>query len=236
MMPPTEKDPLPPSYTDSLQPTATSSSSRTPSLLDQLTLVRATHIRSTVHTHILPLITQQAALGLSQTTLALLPSDIPLPAPQEKNEFSFDTATPDAQKVEVIGFSSDDAPTIVRLEGQLNRTEFWRPQVVIDELERRLSEELNANAGLVNPSQSEQESQARQSKPKRSLLDRMSGRGPEVPSPGGHPEVGLRQDEAFGRILVKVRLEDISLRTVNDFGLYDTMSKQCVIVRVDARC
>jgi hypothetical protein len=39
-----------------------------------------------------------------------------------------------------------------------------------------------------------------------------------------------------GMVLVEARLEEICLRTVTDFGLYDTMSRQCVIVRIDARC
>ena len=62
---------------------------------------------------------------------------------------------------------------------------------------------------------------------------------PEERSPSGNPEVGTRAvevDRNSGLVLVRARLEDISLRTVNEFGLYDTMSKQCVIVRVDARC
>lgn len=37
-------------------------------------------------------------------------------------------------------------------------------------------------------------------------------------------------------VMVKARLEEICLRTVSDFGLYDTISKQCVIIKVDAQC
>jgi len=230
-----EKDAFPPSYTDSLHPLPTASSSvpRGQSILDQLTLVRAQHIRTIITDYILPHITQQAALGLSQSIIALLPSDIPLPAPEEKSEFSFDTSTADAQRVELIGFSSDQSPEIIRLEGQLNTTEFWRPQVVV-ELERRLKEELNANERLRPRSPIKEE--APQSQPKRSFFSRVSGRGPEVPSPSGNPEVGVRQVDIAGQVLVNVRLEEICLRTVNEFGLYDTMSKQCVVVRVDARC
>ncbi|KAF2687822.1 hypothetical protein K458DRAFT_295519 [Lentithecium fluviatile CBS 122367] len=230
-----EKDTLPPSYTESLHSHPTgSSSSRGQSILDQLTLVRAQHLRAIIIQHILPLVEQQAAYGIAQTIIALVPSDIPLPAPEEKNEFSFDTVS-DSQKVEVIGFASDESPKIVRLEGQLNKTEFWRPQVVIDDLERRLREELNASERL-RPRSSVEAARPQQQQPKRSFFDRVSGRGPEVPSPSGNPEVGVRQVDTSGLVLVKVRLEEICLRTVNDFGLYDTMSKQCVIIRVDARC
>jgi hypothetical protein len=34
---------------------------------------------------------------------------------------------------------------------------------------------------------------------------------------------------------VACRLEEICLRTVSEFGLYDTMTKQCVIVKADAK-
>ena len=42
-----------------------------------------------------------------------------------------------------------------------------------------------------------------------------------MPSPSGNPEVGVRQVDIAGQVLVNVRLEEICLRTVNEFGLYD---------------
>lgn len=45
-------------------------------ILDSLTTVRATHIQSTVNTHIYPLIEKRAERGLSQTVLALIPSNV----------------------------------------------------------------------------------------------------------------------------------------------------------------
>jgi hypothetical protein len=228
-----EKDALPPSYTETLHslPTGSASSSRGQSILDQLTLVRAQHIRTIITNHILPHISQRAAQGLAKSIIALLPSDIPVPAPEEKNEFSFDTTN--AQSVELIGFSSDESPKVITLEGQLNKTEFWRTQAVTEELERRLGEELNAREGLA-PKTPEKE--VPQKQPKRSFFNKVTGRGPEVPSPSGNPEVGVKQVDTTGQVLVKVRLEELCLRTVNEFGLYDTLSKQCVVVRVDARC
>lgn len=77
-------DNLPPSYTDSLRPqlTANSSASHGQSLLDTLTLTRASTIRSTIHTHVLPTITSRAALGIPQSVLVLLPSGAPFPHPR----------------------------------------------------------------------------------------------------------------------------------------------------------
>ena len=38
-----------------------------------------------------------------------------------------------------------------------------------------------------------------------------------------------------GQVGVKAGLEEICLRTTNEFGLYDTLGRLCVVVRVDAR-
>jgi hypothetical protein len=235
-----DKDTLPPSYTESTGQTHAPFRSNLPrgqALLDQLTLTRTTHIQSIINTHILPLVETQASFGIAQTTIAMLPSDIPLPAIAEKSEFSFDTA--DTKQVEVVGFSSEEEPKVVRLEGQMNRTEFWRVQAVIEELERVLRESLNASAYLrspTRPGRSEFEEVVKQSS-RRSLLSRvMPSLGSDKKSASGNPEVGVRQMDNVGLVLVKARVEEICLRTVSEFGLYDTMNRQCVIVRVDARC
>ncbi|CAO2654224.1 Nn.00g109570.m01.CDS01 [Neocucurbitaria sp. VM-36] len=233
-----EKDSLPPPYSETYT-TRTISTSRGQNILDQLTLTRAHHIQSVIDTHIIPLVEAQASYGIAQTTIAMLPSDIPLPVPEEKSEFSFDTG--DSKAVEVIGYSSQDEPKVVRLEGMMNRTEFWRPQAVIVELERVLRESLNASSYLRSPTSAARlgrsEFEAPLQQPRRNFLSRLvPSLGPEERSPSGNPEVGTKQLDYGGLVLVKVRLEEICLRTVNEFGLYDTMSKQCIIIRVDARC
>lgn len=119
----------------------------------------------------------------------------------------------------------------------MNRTEFWRPQVVIEELERVLSAKLNKSPNLVAPRRSRASEFKIQQAPRRNFLSRLvPSMGPEQRSHSGNPEVGVRPVEGMGMVLVKARLEEISLRTVTEFGLYDTISKQCVIIRVDARC
>jgi hypothetical protein len=233
-----EKDTLPPSYSESTSQTHAPFRSNTPrgqALLDQLTLTRTTHIQSIINTHILPLVETQASFGIAQTTIAMLPSDIPLPPIEEKSEFSFDTAN--TKQVEVIGFSSEEEPKIVRLEGQMNRTEFWRVQAIIEELERLLRESLNASAYLRSPTRPGRSEFEEVKQPKRSLLSRMMpSLGSEKKAASENSEVGGRQMENVGLVLVKARLEEICLRTLSEFGLYDTMAKQCVIIRVDARC
>lgn len=232
------KDALPPSYNESTGQSNAPFRSNTPrgqALLDQLTLTRSTHIQNMIDTHILPIVESQASFGIAQTTIAMLPSDIPLPAIEEKSEFSFDTSS--TKPVEVIGFSSEEEPKVVRLEGQMNRTEFWRVQAIIEELERALRERLNASAILRNPTRPISEFEGSTKTPRRTLLSRvMPSLGPERRSASGNPEVGVKPMDNAGLVLVKARLEELCLRTVNEFGLYDTLARQCVIVRVDARC
>lgn len=247
-----EKDPLPPSYSESQglgssrihSSSSTSITNRGQSLLDQVTLTRATQIKSIIETAVLPLVEEQASYGIAQTTIALLPSDIPLPVVEEKSEFSFSNDT--SKAIEIIGFTSELEPKIVRLEGHMNRTEFWRVQAVVTDLERVLRESLNASPVLRSPTSPTRERRfdswptGEQMSTRRNLLSRViPSLGPEQRSPGVNPEVGLRKavdGNEVGLVLVKARLEEICLRTVNEFGLYDTMNKQCIIVRVDARC
>ncbi|RMZ73666.1 hypothetical protein GMOD_00009414 [Pyrenophora seminiperda CCB06] len=258
---PSEKDShLPPPYSEHIptSSSSSSSSSRNHTLLNQLSTTRTRQIHNVLTTHVIPLIEERATYGIAQTTLALLPSDISLPAVvPEKSEFSFDnnTTSDSAPPVQVIGFTSEDEPKVVRLEGQMNRTEFWRSQAVIEELEQVLSRSLNKSpvlTGTVPPPQLDDDdddddddgraedviiSSTRQSTKRRTLLSRvMPSLGPEMPSPSGNPEVGVRRRDSASMVVVKARLEEICLRTVSDFGLYDTLSKQCVIIRVDARC
>ncbi|KAF1945822.1 hypothetical protein EJ02DRAFT_500512 [Clathrospora elynae] len=241
-----EKHSLPPPYSEYTSPQhqwSTMPSSRGQTLLEQVALTRTHHIHSIIETHIIPLIEQRATYGIAQTTIALLPSDITLPVAPEKSEYkSFDSSKP--KPVEVIGFSSsDEEPTLVRLEGQLNSTEFWRSHTVVVELERLLGESLNANPLLrtsspndgVEKKSNNEQLPTRQAR--RSLLSRvMPSLGPELRSPSGNPEVGVSQLENTERVLIQVRLEEMCLRTLSDFNLYDTISKQCVFIRVDARC
>ncbi|KAF2445989.1 hypothetical protein P171DRAFT_520689 [Karstenula rhodostoma CBS 690.94] len=234
-----EKDHLasPPSYTDSLRPqltssTSTSSSAPGQSLLDTLTLTRATTIRSAIHTSILPLLSSRAAMGLPSTVLALLPSDIPLPPPPEKNEFSFDGyagagKAEDAVKV-IAEDGGEDAVEAVRLSGEANSGAFWRVPTVVEELERGLRDVLTDGRGGA-PAVVREVGEAKK-KEKRGIFGRRKVEKVEDSAAVGGGE------GAGDKVAVRVRVEEICLRTTNEFGLYDTMNRQCVVVRVDAGC
>lgn len=227
----------PPSYTDSLRPqltSTTSASSSAPgqSLLDTLTLTRATTIRSAIHTSILPLLSSRAAMGLPSTVLALLPSDIPLPPPPEKNEFSFAgyagaEKAEDAVKV-IAGDSGEEAVEAVRLRGDGNTSAFWRVPGVVEELEKGLRDVLNDGRGGA-PVVVREVGEAKK-KEKRGLFGRRKEEKAEESAAVG-------AGEGFGdQVAVRARVEEVCLRTTNEFGLYETMNRQCVVVRVDAGC
>ncbi|USP75240.1 hypothetical protein yc1106_02514 [Curvularia clavata] len=246
-------DSPPPPYSTYSPPPRKPSASNDHTILGQLSTTRTHHIHSVVENDILPIIHQRTAYGIAQTTIALLPSDIPLPALDEKPDSRFlatDSKDDDSNSIQVIGFASDTEPNVVRLTGQMNRTEFWKSPAVIHELEVMLSESLNPSPTSTDSSMEDakerggggggvgNESVESSSRPsRRKLLARvMPSMGPEQRSPSNNPEVGVRQVRTAGTVAIKARLEEICLRTLSDFGLYDTMSKQCVVVQVDAQC
>jgi hypothetical protein len=229
-----EKHDLPPSYSETPVFSPSSNTNRGQQILDQLTLARTHHIRSVIESHIIPLVEQQASYGISQTIIAMIPSDVPLPPIAEKSEFSFDT---DSKSVEVVGFSSDQEPKVVRLEGNMNRTEFWRPQTVVVELERALREILSTSThfNLAGTAQMGSEPKPRQQS-KRSFLGKMVGSTKrEGKLPIENSGIVAGQLPGGGSVLVAAKLEWLSLRTLSEFGLYDTMARQCIIIQVDAR-
>ncbi|PVI07520.1 hypothetical protein DM02DRAFT_512713 [Periconia macrospinosa] len=231
-----EKEAFPPSYSESI--TSSTAQPRHQNLVNHLTTVRTTHILTVIDSHILPLVEQQAAYGISETNIALLPSDVSLPTKsKEKSEFSFDNDDDAEKKIEIIGFSSDEVPKLVQLEGQMNKTEFWRAPGVIQDMEERLRGKLNAAAATAAVSSTQTAPSSAADTPravsKRGFLGKLANVIEQEKR--SSPFAGGTGKEA-GRVMVKVRLEEICLRTVNEFGLYDTLSKPCVMVRVDARC
>ncbi|EMD97138.1 hypothetical protein COCC4DRAFT_32606 [Bipolaris maydis ATCC 48331] len=238
-------------------------SSPSPSILDQLNTTRTQHIESVVDTYILPLIHQRITYAMATTTLALLPSDTSL-APTKSDASSSSSfpqdapsSSSDSNSIQVLGFASDTSPPhLIHLSGPINSTEFWKLPTVLHELETVLTARLNPHSTAptdppsyrdttLSPTATGGRSASVQAPSprfsRRNLLARvMPSLGPEQASPGNNPEVGVRQvDSAISgtsMVMVKARLEEICLRTVSDFGLYDTISKQCVIIKVDAQC
>ena len=128
--------------------------------------------------------------------------------------------------MQVLGFADEETPTVVRLTGEVNSTGFWRQAAVVEELRVQLSGVLNEGREEIRLPEVRQE----ENKKKRGIFGR-KGKGVERAEVG--VEVGV---EGEGKVGVKVGVEEICLRTTSEFGLYDTLSRVCVVVRVEARC
>jgi hypothetical protein len=249
----------PPSYDDIISdkessrypPSEKSPSAFTPStstgggqgLVDTLTSVRAKHIRSVVDSEIYPLISDRASQGLSKSTFALIPSNVV----SETSPHDLG-CTQESQGPEIIGLANDDDEDVseIRLQGNLNRFEFWRQPDVVKELALVLRDRLSSSSRLLDellppppptPPEPRHVPTPEPSKA-RSFLGRSKASSSSSVSKQNvvAPQPVVMQEERRSNVDVKVDLEEICLRTMSDFGLYETISRPVVIVRVDARC
>jgi len=209
-------------------------------ILDQLTTVRAQHIRSTVNTQIYPIIERRAERGLSQTVLALIPSNI-MAVDLSANPSGFTQEESSVTAMELLGLvHHEEDIEEVRLQGEMNHFEFWKQKDVVQDLQRVLQERLTAspifsfdakdggNEGLNNvvPVPAIQEKG-------RGFFGRRSSK--QAVQPSSSPTPVLSQPPR-SRLEAKVDLEEVCLRTVSSFGLYETITKPAIVVRVNIRC
>jgi hypothetical protein len=218
-------------------------------VLDQLTLVRGQHLRSIVSESIYPVISQRASQGLSKTSLALIPSNL-LEGTVTSSMFTpnmyFGWTLTDATEAESASASagfvqSEETLTEVRLVGPLNTYEFWQQQGILNDLKMLLTERLSTTPLLYSdrsltgsqsahstsnlPSPSTQRTRGFSLFKKKLSSERGSSLTNTALNPKPEPE-----------IQVDVDLEEICLRTESNFGLYETITRPAVVVRVLARC
>jgi hypothetical protein len=140
--------------------------------------------------------------------------------------------------MELHGIVSDEEDiSEIRLQGHLNTNEFWRQKDVIQDLERVLQEKLSSSP--VFHSQPNEEPEPLITSPplspppppeRRGFFGRRSSSKQAV-----QPAPVVVQVVKKG-VHVKVELEEVCLRTVSPFGLFETVTRAAVVVRVDARC
>jgi hypothetical protein len=246
---------IPPSYEESTrQPCEAGSSSkatRGQQIIDQLTVVRSQHVLSVVEQHVVPIVEQQARYGMSKTVLILLPSDIVLPGEEVEKSgihqlrgkdgtFDMDAnvdldAMNKTSKIEIVGFASDEEIEQIRLEGAMNRISFWRQRDVIQTFGRALQERLSTIPELQPTIQQSPviEASVNERPKKKSLFGRFSGQSSNASSqPIATTSDMLAPAE---KLLVDVHLEELCLRTESEFGLYDTINRQAIVIKVDAK-
>ncbi|TID22382.1 hypothetical protein E2P81_ATG11485 [Venturia nashicola] len=209
-------------------------------IIDSLSTVRATHIRSTVNTHIYPLVEQRAERGLAHTVLALIPSDV-IAVDEFAIKSGFSEEESSVAVMEIHGIISDEEDiNQVRLEGQINTYEFWKQKDVVNDLERVLQEKLASSPIFSKDSKVGTDpgplviapiSPSPQPERRGFFGRRSSAKQPmKVAAPGVVKAV------KSNRLEVKVDLEEVCLRTVSPFGLLETVTRPAIVVRVNAHC
>jgi len=197
-----------------------------PSLLLQLSGARSQHIKYVVSSQILPILSKRASKGLSKTTVALIPQYI-LPTSNE-------------QAFQLIGLADTDEPfEEVQLEGNINTHEFWEQDEVLSTLQNILSNELATSSEFSSPklleriatSDSLQDTTTLPPRPDKATRSFSLFGKRSTPTPQKTPSV----KKPTPQIQVSVGLEEVCYRTSSHFGLYETISRRAVIVRVTTR-
>jgi len=194
-------------------------------LIDQLTGVRAEHTRRIVDEKICSVIQERAKHGLSKTTIVLIPSNL---------HFS-----KTSNAIDIVDFHGhENEVEQVQLDGNLNRLEFWRQPDVIKELQYVLEDRLSASPvlrELVQKTDQARENATVETVPqrKRSLFDRKNSTQASKDDVS-KSETAAGQSQTPSNIIdVRVELEEICMRTISDFGLYETVTQPVVVVKVN---
>ncbi|KAF2417521.1 hypothetical protein EJ08DRAFT_654499 [Tothia fuscella] len=229
-----------PSYEESVTGDSTYTDSRPGGqrLLDQLIIVRAQHIRSVVDDQITPLIERRAKLGISKTIITLIPSNIFV---ANRSEFTSDSKLEAAtnSNVEIIGLASEEDEDIeqVHLEGDLNRFEFWRQKDVVEELQHVLEDRLSTSPVFYGKSKVAFGTTPNVTSPvlpPPKAARGFFGRKTTKSSSSQCPAPAIAQPSTRDHLItIKVELSDMCLRTLSGFGLYETISRPALVVRVN---
>lgn len=131
---------------------------------------------------------------------------------------------------EVVGLWSDEEIHEV-IEGDKNRFELWKQEKVILELHCVLEARLSTLPVLQDALRSSKNEPVFLSKKSMFRKFVSAARADDL---GGsltvrHATLGERA------VHVKVTLEDVCMRTVSDFGLYETLSRPVIVVRCHAK-
>lgn len=210
-------------------------SSPFPSLLQSVNNTRGLKIRTLISTQIHPHLQTSALSGLSKTTLLLIPSNItslqPRPfSPVNPDSGANDTGSESADTFpgeSVIGFSSAENLSLVRLHGAENMLEFWRQEAVIRELDSQLKDDLRRGGHSIVGDVKEGVSSEQLEGPSRAALTKkMSFR---------KAEWKLAKEEVLspGEVSVGVEFKEVSLRVENEMGLFETRCGKAIVIRVE---
>ncbi|KAH9845825.1 hypothetical protein Tdes44962_MAKER00035 [Teratosphaeria destructans] len=156
---------------------------------------------------VLPQVRDRAQSGLAKTTLLLLPS-------------GQDTL----RRGILVGFSDDEIPIIIQLEGRHDSLEFWSQKEALSLLRDQLLASLDGlpNSRIAATPPLPPRSPMRN---KSSFFSRKQAKAPQEP-----PKMA---EAAKAPVMVEVMLDVVNFRGENDFGLYETLQEKAVLVRVE---
>jgi len=227
----------PPSYEDSAseygqtfahQDKVDSRHSQRFSIREEVGASRSQHIAALV-VKLLPHIRERARHGLSKTTLLLLPSD------QGTCGFVFDEivairglmlkAPGCNMRGQLVGFSEDEAPFLIQLEGRQDSMQFWTQQSALSLLQEQMLASISDDVtppSVTNTTLPERPSVS--SKP--SFFGRKGGKAADV-----KPLTKSKQPS----VSVEVQLDEAHFRSETEFGLFETARARAVLVVVEVR-
>ena len=170
---------------------------------------RAALVLSILTTHITPHL--QSKIALSSKTFILVPSDIShLQPPKDSSSQDVSDLVAAFPGEMLVGFRSSENLTMIRLQGPENRSEFWRQQAAIQELEQQLRTNLRQRGyRVIN-------------------AENLKGKTPRV-------DWRSVEEEPLGSGEVRIGAEtkEICLRIENKMGLYENRTGKAVVLKID---
>lgn len=183
-------------------------------------------VSSAIERHISPVLRRQARYGISGSTTLLEPYE----PPAFSHEKSSTNNAKDQKHGEIVSPSDDDL-VIAQLEGEENSLEFWSQPSVAQELKQQLLDILSTFSDFTDSS-----SRAREANPEpEAASSRIGWRKRAKKASESFRAVQMSPAQSSERVRVTIDREGIVLRTVNDFGLYETVTKPAVIVRINTQ-
>ncbi|RMY47192.1 hypothetical protein D0865_08823 [Hortaea werneckii] len=179
------------------------------SIREEVVASRSQHVAALV-SKILSHVRERAQSGFSRSTLLLLPSD---------------------QGVEcegqLVGFTEDEVPLMIQLEGRHDVSEFWQQQEAVALLQEQT---LNAvSDSMVLPPVQAPLPLREQPVPanKKSLFGSRSKL----------PQVGQsRPSVQMPPVTVSVKMEEVYFRTETAYGLMETLRRNALLLAVQVNC
>lgn len=140
-----------------------------------------------------------------------------------------------SSKHELMGFSTDEEVLDFQLEGSINRASFWKQSGVVDDLARLLRQRLSTTPELRIVQQLDVAEASSSKSQKRGLFGRLSSSS-NSKNAQSMKGVNPQTENAGESLKVEAKLDEICLRTISEFGLFDTVQRQAIIIRIHVRC